>query len=122
MLRSKALEAIKKMRDKHGIEPARKTTVYRYIKGDTHRRGGGEKRGRTKSLSKTEEVLLFKTRKRLVQAADGQRRVTHAEVHKDRRCIRGGWRLRGVAGSSSIDRHGSIELDRRVLFLKVRGP
>ena len=79
----KALEAINKMRNKNGIDPANKTTVYRYIKGDTHRRGGGEKRGRTKSLSKTEEILLVKTRKRLVQAADGQRRVTHAEVHKE---------------------------------------
>ena len=82
-----ALEAVNKERNKKGIEAANKSTVYRYINGETHRRSRGEKRGRSKSLSKAEEWMLCKTRKRLVQAADGQRRVTHAEVHR-KSCLR----------------------------------
>ena len=77
-----ALEAINKERMKNGIDLANKSTVYRYINGETHRRGRAEKRGRPKSMCKGDETMLYKTRKKLIQKANGQHRVTHADVLK----------------------------------------
>ena len=58
-LRSKAsptvaLRAVNVTRKKRCIQEAAKQTVYRYINGQTHRRGRAEKRGRTRALTKAD--------------------------------------------------------------------
>ena len=51
---TKALRAVNAARKKRGIEEAAKQTVYRYINGQTHRRGRAETRGRKKALTKAD--------------------------------------------------------------------
>ena len=46
------LTKVNSKRQKLKVELAAKQTIYRYINGDTHRRGRPEKRGRKKMLAK----------------------------------------------------------------------
>ena len=77
-----ALAGVNKGRIKKGLEIVDKSTVYRYVNGKSHRRNVVETRGRAKSLSKTDETHLLKTRRRLLREAGNQKRVTHDDVHK----------------------------------------
>ena len=72
----KAIERMNKERMKTNVDPVDKSTVYRYVNGDTHRRSSVEKRGRTKSLSKQDEKHIAKVRRDLLRKAKGEKRVT----------------------------------------------
>ena len=56
------------------------SSIYRFIKGDTHVRGKPERRGRQPLLSKGDVGALDRARKRLLKDVDGARTVTHAEI------------------------------------------
>ena len=76
------LAKVNAKRQRLEVEPASKQTIYRYVNGDTHRRGRPETRGRKKVLAKRDVRTIDQTRRRLIQKADSQERVTWAQVHK----------------------------------------
>jgi len=73
--------AVNKARKAAGADEVNKTTAYRYINGETHRRGRFDGRGNTKQWTKSDARKLFNTRKRLIKAGTG--RVTHEQVHRE---------------------------------------
>ena len=77
-----AFGEINRRRMRKGIEVVDKSAVYRFIGGETHRRGVEETRGRKKALSKEDGRALEKARIKLIKKAKGEKRVTHAQVHE----------------------------------------
>ena len=75
-----ALRAVNAQRVRKNIREVEKSTVYRFAKGLTHQRGATETRGRKRSLSKQNVRKLDTTLRRLIQAADNEKRITHADV------------------------------------------
>ena len=75
-----ALRVVNAQRVRKNIREVEKSTVYRFAKGLTHLRGATETRGRKRSLSKQNVRKLDTTRRRLIQAADNEKRITHADV------------------------------------------
>eukprot|EP00973_Karenia_brevis_P091022 12405487-Karenia_brevis.AAC.1 len=57
-----AVKEINKRREHKDAELIDKSSIYRFIQGDTHRRGRKETRGRKKVLSKGEKRHLDRTR------------------------------------------------------------
>jgi hypothetical protein len=82
----KPMEAVQKInaeRRKRKVEEVHKSTVYRYIDGATHARGRTEKRGRKQALTKADTQKLQQSRRRLLKKADGEYRVTYADIIKE---------------------------------------
>jgi len=78
-----ALRAVNKMREKNRIQKVEKSTIYRFLRGETHRRGQKEIRGSKKILEKKDIDKLDKVRKRLLKRVDSTRRVTYQGIHKE---------------------------------------
>lgn len=78
-----ALRAVNAQRVGKNIREVEKSTVYRFAKGLTHKRGAAETRGRKRSLSKQNVRKLDTVRRRLIKTADNEKRVTHADVIKE---------------------------------------
>ena len=70
-------------RKKHEVAAVTRSTVYRFIKGDTHGRGLPEKRGRHQVLAKKDVAKLDQARKRLLKKADSERPVTYKAIHEE---------------------------------------
>ncbi len=68
-------------RAKKGIEAVSITSVHKYIKGVTHARGRVDGRGKGQHILTREHVKkLTGARRRIIQRADNEARVTYAEV------------------------------------------
>ena len=75
-----ALRRINEERRKYNIREVEKSTVHRYAKGLTHKRGAVETRGRKRSLSKQDVRKLDQARRRLIKRANNQHRVTYEAI------------------------------------------
>jgi hypothetical protein len=63
------------------IDPVSIAAVHNYIKGRSHQRGKAERRGQGQRVLNAGHVRkLMSVRRRLIQKADGARRVTYADV------------------------------------------
>ena len=77
-----ALRKINNARALKNIEEVVKSTIYRFVKGNTHKRGKKEIRGKQKLLRKADIARLERVRKRLLKVADSTRRVTYKEIQE----------------------------------------
>ena len=77
-----ALRTVTVARKNRGNQEALKQTVYRYINGQTHRRGRAEKRGRKRALTKADVRKITQTRRRLIKEATGEYRVTYGHARE----------------------------------------
>ena len=75
-----ACRAVARGRERRGENPIHKSSIYRYLAGDTHRRGAKEKRGRKRLLSAADATRLDQTRRRLIAEADNEWVVTHRDI------------------------------------------
>jgi len=75
-----AWRRINKERRKKGIREVEMSCVYRFAKGLTHKLGAKETRGRKRALPKQDIRNLDKARRRLIQRADNDHRVTYEQV------------------------------------------
>ena len=74
---AEAARKVIKMRLARNAEPLEHTAVYRFIRGQTHKKIDDDKRGRPKkSLTKKDIQLLQQARRRLIKSADGEKRIT----------------------------------------------
>lgn len=64
------------------IQPLHISNIYRFAKGLTHKRSCEETRGRKRALSAADVRALDKSRRKLVQDADSEYRVTYADISK----------------------------------------
>ena len=78
-----ALRRVNAAREADGGTPVHKTSVYRYLKGETHRLGRRERRGRDKALTRKDCVKLQQARRRLLKRANSQRRVTDKDIMEE---------------------------------------
>ena len=74
------LRKLNMARAKKGIPPLSKATIYRYVRGDTHKRGVAETRGRKRSLGRSDVKSLDRARRKLIKSANNQHRVTYDAV------------------------------------------
>lgn len=76
------MDALRKVnaRRQRRDNPVHKSTLYRYLGGETHLRGQKETRGRKKILVKKDILKLTQSRRRLLKQADSEYRVTHADI------------------------------------------
>lgn len=63
-----------------GQEPTDDSSIYRFLRGETHKLGVKEKRGRPKAICPDDIRALQQARRRLVKAADSEEQVTWADV------------------------------------------
>ena len=56
-----AYRAVARGRERRGENPIHKSSIYRYLAADTHRRGAKEKRGRKRLLSAADATRLDQT-------------------------------------------------------------
>lgn len=77
---SDALAQTNASRKRQGVEPISRSAVYRYCRGETHRRDAEETRGRTVTLTATHIRAADRARERLLKQANNERRVTWAMV------------------------------------------
>ena len=78
-----ALKVVNRAREKKGVDKLNKSTIYRFMKGGTHKRGKKETRGGSnKALTKKDVDHLDKVRKRLLKSVDSTRRVTYQDIHE----------------------------------------
>ncbi len=76
-----ACRAVNATRAKKSIEAVSITSVHKYIKGVTHARGRVDGRGKSQNiLAKAHVKKLLGVRRRIIQKADNETRVTYAEV------------------------------------------
>ncbi len=76
-----ACRAVNATRAKKGIEAVSITSVHKYIRGVTHARGRVDGRGKSQNiLTKAHVKKLLGVRRRIIQKADNETRVTYAEV------------------------------------------
>ena len=78
-----ALKQVNDRRKKNDVAPLDKSSVYRFLKGSTHKRGRIETRGRRKSVTKADVRKLDRSRVKLIKKAKGEKRVTWADVISD---------------------------------------
>ena len=116
---SQALSVVNKARRRRGEAEISRTPIYRFVNGMTHGRARTEKRGRPKSLTKRDVKKILATRRRLIQKAKGEYRVTYKDIVEasgykkvcGQKCIEDALRAEGVRykaprkkiGISSID-------------------
>ena len=79
------LKALNKKRRAARIEAVKIWAVRRAVKGDTHKRGAEETRGRKRKLDEAAMVRVLPSRKRLVVKANGCEEVTHNRIKKSAR-------------------------------------
>ena len=77
---TEALATINKGRRKRKEREVTKSTVHRYVNGQTHRLGAKELRGRHRVLSKRDVRSLETARRRLIKKADNDYRVTYKDI------------------------------------------
>ncbi len=77
-----AHEAVNVQRKKAKVEPIGYSSVAKFKAGVTHLRGKEETRGAKRKLSKADVKKLVKVRRKLIQEADGEERVTHKDFMK----------------------------------------
>ena len=75
-----ALRRINKARCSKKIRELEDGAVHRYAKGLTHKRNARETRGRKRLLSRQDVRKLDQARRRLIQQADNERRVTYDDI------------------------------------------
>ena len=75
-----AWRRVNEIRRKKDVRPIGKNAVHRYVGGDTHRRDATESRGRKRALSPADVRKLDRARRRLIQKADNQKRITYEDV------------------------------------------
>jgi hypothetical protein len=75
-----AIRAINLVRARRGIDPIEQKAVYSYIRGETHTRSATERRGVSPTVTKGHIRTFMSARRRLIQEADGQYRVTWADI------------------------------------------
>ena len=75
-----ALRSINMARKAKKIREGQKDGVHRYVRGETHKLGALEKRGRKRSLSAQDVRKLDSVRRRLIQKAKNSHRVTYNDV------------------------------------------
>ena len=75
-----ALARVNVVRAKQEMELLGLSAMCRYIEGDTHKRGRKETRGRKQILKRGGLQKLDRARVRLIKRADGEERVTYADV------------------------------------------
>ena len=80
---TEALRRVNAKREKKGIREVEKSTVHRFCRGLTHKVGAKETRGRSAGLSAKDKQRLDRARRKLIQKANNQYRVTHAMVMKE---------------------------------------
>ena len=80
---TQALQRINAARDKDGVQHVHKSTVHRFCRGLTHKRGAKETRGRKTILAKKDIVHLDRTRRQLIKKANNQHRVKYDDVIKE---------------------------------------
>ena len=78
-----AWRAVNRARERKGVSGVDKSAVHRYVRGETHRRGQQETRGRKRALSARQVRSLDTARVRLLRKADNDHRVTYADVQKE---------------------------------------
>ena len=78
-----AAAAVNTLRRQHRLPLITPNAVYRFARGDTHKRGATEKRGRHVLLSKLSKLRLMQARRRLIKEADGEQRVTYKDIMKE---------------------------------------
>ena len=76
MSATEALRQINAARKRSKAQEVEKSTVYRYVRGLTHKPHVPEKRGRKRSLSKKDVRSLDQARRRLIKRAENEERVT----------------------------------------------
>lgn len=77
---SKIINMLNKNREGRGDTPVEKSTVYRFLRGETHVRGAPETRGRPNILTRQDIRKLQQARRRLIRNADSEERVTWQDV------------------------------------------
>ena len=80
---AQALRRVNAKRKKENVQEVHKSTVHRFCRGLTHEAGATESRGRKSILSRKDITHLDRTRRRLIQKADNEHRVTYADVIKE---------------------------------------
>ena len=80
---TQALRRVNAKRKKENVQEVHKSTVHRFCRGLTHEAGATESRGRKSILSRKDITHLDRTRRRLIQKADNEHRVTYADVIKE---------------------------------------
>jgi hypothetical protein len=56
------------------------STIYRFTRGEHHKMGASEKRGKAKMLTPKSKLKLEQARKRLIKNADSEERVTYDDI------------------------------------------
>ena len=77
---SKILALLNSTREARGETPIEKSTVDRFIRGETHVRGAPEMRGRPNQLTRQDIRKLQQARRRLIRNADSEEQVTWQDV------------------------------------------
>ena len=77
------IAGINRGRKRQDIEEVTRSTVYRFIKGDTHGRGVPERRGRPPLLAQKDVARLDQARKRLLKKADSESTVTYKDINEE---------------------------------------
>ena len=80
---TEALQSMHKARKAKKIREVQKQAVQCFVKGRTHKLGACEKRGRKRGLSSKGIRALDKARRRLIQKAKNERRITYKDVIKE---------------------------------------
>ena len=80
---AQAIERLAKKREKRGDEPLEKTSIYRFLRGETHLRAGRETRGRKKGVNAKDIRVLQQTRRRLIKEANNEKSVTWQDVYDE---------------------------------------
>ena len=76
-----AWRAINAQRTKKGVSPVSVVAVHQYVNGKTHQKGRADRRGQGQNaLTRAHIRRLVAVRRRLTQKADGEHRVTYADV------------------------------------------
>ena len=123
-----ALRAVNAERMKAKRVPLNKGTISRYVGGKSHRRGVQEKRGAKRKLSTSDMKRLEQSRRRLIKRADGETRVTYADVIEEadldkdvsQRTIENSFRESGVAYRKPREKIQISEDDAKKRFVVAK--
>ena len=80
---TEALHSLNKARKAKKIRELQKQAVHRFVRGRTHKLGVDEKRGRKRGLSSKDIRSSDKARRRLIQKAQNDHRITYEDVIKE---------------------------------------
>ena len=78
-----ALKAVNEARRRNGVAPVHKSSVHRYVRGVTHKRGRAETRGRKRALSPLQVRALNGARLRLLKRSDNDHQVLYADIQEE---------------------------------------